>query len=140
MLDIIPKWFVILLLNFLVLLYVLNIILFRPLMKLFKERDNSTRGSIDAAREMDKKREEVIAEMNRELKEARSKAGEIFESMRKEGQNRQKEMLEEANRNAQDLIEKARAELKTEAQNARQKLHSDVEAFSDEIVRKLVKA
>ncbi len=139
MLDIIPKWFVILLLNFLVLLYVLNIILFRPLMKLFKERDNSTRGSIDAAKEMDKKREEVIAEMNRELKEARSKAAEIFENMRKEGLSNQKEMLEEANRNARDLIEKARAELKTEAQNARQKLHSDVEAFSDEIVRKLVK-
>jgi F-type H+-transporting ATPase subunit b len=139
-LDIIPKWFIILVLNFLVLIYILNVILYRPLMKIFKERDNSTKGSLEAAREMDKKREEGISEMNRELKEARRKAGEIFENMRKEGLNNQKEMLEGANGDAQNLIEKARVELKTEAENARRKLHADIDAFSDEIVKKLVKA
>jgi F-type H+-transporting ATPase subunit b len=139
MLDIVPKWFFILLLNFLVLLYVLNIILFRPLVKLFKERDNSTRGSLDAAKEMDRKKEEAISEMNRELKETRLKANEIFENMRKEGMSKQKETLEEAAKHSHDLIEKARAELKAEADRARQKMRSDVETFSDDIVRKLVK-
>lgn len=140
MLDIIPKWFIVLVINFLVLIYILNIILYRPLMKIFKERDNSTKGSLEAAREMDRKREEGISEMNRELKEARRKAGEIFENMRKEGMNKQKEILEGANGEAQSLIEKARGELKTEAENARKKLHADIDAFSDEIVKKLVKA
>ncbi len=140
MLDIVPVWFVVLLLNFLGLLYVLNIILFRPLLKLFKEREAATKGSIDEAKEMDRKKEEAISEMNRELKEARIKANEVFENMRKEGAGKQKEMLEEAGKQAQTLIEKARAELKAESDKAKQKLHSDVEAFSDEIVKKLVKA
>lgn len=134
------KWFFVLLLNFLVLIYVLNIILFKPLVKLFTDRENTIKGALDAAKEMSQKKEDSMAAMNRELKEAVGKSNEIFESSRKEGQQRQKEILEDAGKRAQDLIGKARAELKTDAENARQKLSADVEKFSEEIVRKLVGA
>jgi F-type H+-transporting ATPase subunit b len=134
------KWFFVLLLNFLVLIYVLNIILFKPLIKLFTDRENTIKGALDAAREMSQKKEDSMAAMSRELKEAVGKSNEIFESSRKEGQQRQKEILEDAGKQAQDLIGKARAELKTDAENARQKLRADVEKFSDEIVKKLVGA
>ena len=50
------KWFFVLLLNFLALLYVLNIILFKPLLKLFSHRENSIKDSLNAARDMDKKK------------------------------------------------------------------------------------
>ena len=50
MLDIELKWLLVLLVNFLVLVYILNILLFRPLLALFKERESSVRGSLDAAR------------------------------------------------------------------------------------------
>ncbi len=134
------KWFFVLLLNFLVLLYVLNIILFKPLVKLFTEREDSIKGSLDAAKEMNQRKEDAVAAMNRELKEAVSKSNEIFESSRKEGLQRQKEILEGASTQAHDFIVKAKAELKTDAENARQKLRADVEKFSDEIVKKLVGA
>ena len=140
MLEIIPKWFFLLLVNFLVLIYVLNLILFKPLLRLFKERDDSIRGSLDAAREMEKKKEDAVAAMNRELKEARSKANELFEGVRKEGLQQQKELLEGANKRAQESILTAKAELQSESGNARQKLRSDVEKFSEEIVKKLVGA
>lgn len=133
------KWFFVLLLNFLVLLYFLNIILFKPLIKLFKNREESIKGSLDTAKEMDKKKEDAVSLMNRELKEARKKASEIFENMRKDGLNRQREMLEEAGKQAHDFIASAKAELKTEAENARKRLRPDVEKFSEEIVKKLVK-
>ena len=76
--------------------------------------------------------------LQQELREARNKAKDIFESMRREGLNKQKEMLEEANQKARGLIEKAREELKSEVERARQKLRADVDKFSDEIVKKLV--
>ena len=133
-------WFFVLLLNFLVLLYVLNIILFKPLVKLFTEREDSIKGSLDAAKEMNQRKEDAVAAMNRELKEAVSKSNEIFETSRKEGLQRQKEILEGASTQAHGFIVKAKAELKTDAENARQKLRADVEKFSDEIVKKLVGA
>jgi F-type H+-transporting ATPase subunit b len=134
------KWFFVLLLNFLVLLYVLNIILFRPLLRLFTERENAIKGSLDAATELNKRKDDAVAAMNQELKAAIGKSNEIFETMRKEGQERQKENLEGANKQALDLIGKAKAELRTESDKARQKLRADVERFSDEIVKKLVGA
>lgn len=132
------KWFFVLVLNFLVLLYVLNIILFKPLLKLFAHRENSIKDSLNAARDMDKKKEDAISRMNRELQDARNRARDVFENLRKEGLNRQKDMLEGANRQASELIQNARTELKIEAEKTRQRLRSDVDKFSDEIVRKLI--
>lgn len=134
------RWFFVLLLNFLVLLYILNIILFKPLIKLFKDREESIKDSLNAAKEMDKKKEDAISVLNHELKEARRKASEVFENMRKEGLNRQKEILEDANKQGHDYIVNAKRELKAEAGNARQRLRSDIEKFSEEIVKKLVEA
>lgn len=133
-------WFFVLLLNFLGLLLALNFILFKPLIKLFTERENSIRGALEAAGEMNQRKEDALAAMSRELKEAVSKSNEIFEISRKEGLRSQKEILEGASKQAHDFIVKAKAELKTDAENARQKLRADVEKFSDEIVKKLVGA
>ena len=60
--------------NFLVLLFILNAILFKPLLKIIKEREDTVKGNLDSAKEMTGKREENIAGLNRELAESRSKA------------------------------------------------------------------
>ena len=128
------------LVNFLVLLFILNAILFKPLLKIVKEREDTAKGNLDAARDMTSKREEGIASLNRELAESRSKAKEIFESLKGEAVSKQKEVHSAAEAEATSILEKARAEIKAEAEKARQALRADVDKFSDEIVRKLVKA
>ncbi|HET6514575.1 MAG TPA: ATP synthase F0 subunit B [Thermodesulfovibrionales bacterium] len=133
-------WFFVLLVNFLALLYILNIILFKPLLTLFQKRDDSTRGALAAAKELSARKEEGLSQMNRELQAARTKSKELFEKIRNAALDRQKEVLDAANLQASDLIEKARQELKAEAEKARERLRGDVEKFSDEIVRKLVGA
>lgn len=140
MLDIHVKWLIVLIFNFLGLIYVLNILLFKPLLKVFKERDEAVKGSLDAAKDMNLKKEEGISRMHREIAEARSKAKEAFEAMRNEGVNMQKGHLSEAEEKASGMLQKAREELRAEVVKARQALKADVDKFSDEIVRKLVKA
>lgn len=140
MLDIHVKWLLVLAANFLILMYLLNIILYKPLIRIFDERKNSVKGSLDAVREMNVRKEEGIATMNREIAEARKKAKEIFEGLRNEGVASQKKILSEAEEKAAGMLQKAREELRSEAEKARKALGADVEKFSDEIVRKLVKA
>ncbi len=140
MLHIAPKWFAVLAVQFLFLIYILNKILFKPLLEIFEERDNSVKGSLDAAKEMDEKKEEGIATLNREISGARNRAREVFEAKRTEGLDRQKEGLSEAESSAGDMLQKAREELRGEVAKAREQLKADVDKFSDEIVRKLVKA
>ena len=140
MLDIHLKWMLVLAANFLGLIYVLNIILYKPLLKVFKEREDTVRTSLDAAKEMNARKDDGIAMMHQEIADARSGAKEVFETMRIEGLNRQKEILSESETKATDMLQAARQELRTEVEKARQALKADVEKFSDEIVRKLVKA
>lgn len=132
------NWFFVLLLNFLVLLYLLNIILFKPLLRLFTEREGTINNSLNAARDLEKKKDEALLQMNLELKDAHKKAREIFETMRVQGIERQRELLEAASSEASGLIHNARTDLKKEAGRVRQLLRADAEKFSDEIVRKLI--
>jgi F-type H+-transporting ATPase subunit b len=140
MLEIQPKWFLVLLVNFLALIYILNIILFKPLLKLFKEGEDIVKGSLDATREMNRRKEEDLEKMSREISEARNRAKENFEKLKEEGLSRQKELLSETETSAASMLEKAREELTAEAERARKALKGDIEKFSDDIVRKLIKA
>jgi F-type H+-transporting ATPase subunit b len=133
------KWFFVLLVNFIVLLFILNAILFKPLLQIFKQREDSVKGDLDAAKDMKEKSEEGIARLNRELAESRTKAKEIFEALKSEGLSKQREVLSATEAEAVATLEKARAEIKADAEKARQSLRADVDKFSDEIVRKLVK-
>jgi F-type H+-transporting ATPase subunit b len=140
MLDIHVNWLLILSANFIILMFVLNIILYKPLLKIFKEREASTKGFLDSAKDMDAGKEAGIEKMNKEIAEARKKAKGVFENMRNEGLNTQKHALSDAEAAAANMLQKAREELKAEVTRATQALRGDVEKFSDEIVRKLVKA
>ena len=132
--------FIALAINFLVLLFLLNVILFKPLLEMFKKRDDTVKGDLDAAKDMMNRREEGIASLNRELAESRAKAKETFESLKGEAVKQQKEVHAAAEAEATSVLEKARAEIQAEAEKARRALSADVDKFSDEIVRKLVKA
>ena len=140
MLDIDKFWLLVLTANFLGLMYILNILLFRPLLKVFQERENAVKGSIDAAKEMNSRKEEGIERMNKEISDARGKAKEVFESNRNAGLEVQKKLLSDAEATAAGMLQKAREELRSEGEKARKSLKADIEKFSDEIVRKLVNA
>ncbi len=131
--------FFVMLVNFLVLLFILNAILFKPVMQMFKEREDTIKGNLDSAKDLQEKSEEGIARLNRELAESRSKAKEIFEALRAEGVNRQREVLSATKASADASLEQAKQEIRSEAEKARRSLQVDVDKFSDEIVRKLVK-
>jgi len=125
--------------NFFALLIIMNFIFFKPLLKIFEERENTVKGSLNAAKEMNTRREETIAGLNRELAETRSKAKETFETLRAEGLQRQKEVLTSAEAEASAMLDKARSDILTEVERARKTLRTEIDKFSDEIVRKLVK-
>ncbi len=134
------RWFFVLLVNFLVLIFVLNRILFQPIAKIMRQREGATTGALDDAKSMINKKDEAIARMNAELLAARNMAKAAFDALKEQGQSLQKETLSKAEAQALAMIEQARKELRSEAEKARVALKADIEKFSEEIVRKLVKA
>jgi F-type H+-transporting ATPase subunit b len=139
MLEFHARDFFILVANFLILLAALNWLLFKPLAKIFKEREAATKGALEEAKALTAKKDNAITAMNAELMEARAKAKSSQNAIRDEGLASQKETLSKSESEAGQLIEKARKELQAEAEKARAALKADIETFSEEIVRKLVK-
>ncbi len=134
------QWFFVLLANFIVLFFILSAILFKPLAKVFKEREAAITGALSEAKSLNAKKEESISKMNAELLAAKNNAKQAFDSLKEEGIAKQKEMLSKTESEAVEMIEKARKELQSEAQKAKAALRADIEKFSEEIVSKLVKA
>ena len=133
------SWFFVLVVNFLVLLYVLNLILFKPLMRVFDERESTVTGALKAAGDMTAKKDAALSDMKQSLSEASKEARAAFEDLRTQGLDKQKALLAEAAGEAASVLEEARKSLAAEAGRERGQLKADVEKFSDEIVEKLVK-
>ncbi len=133
------KWFFAQLANFLLLLILLNIILFKPLLRIFKERDAGINGALDSARSMDKEKEDIMGQIDVKLTEGRIKAKTAFEELSKQGMEIQKQALTTAQNEAAGLNKSAKDELVSAMEKARVSLRSDVEAFSKQIVEKLVR-
>ena len=133
-------WFFVQLANFLILLFLLNAILFKPLMKLFKERDDNTKGALDSANAMDREKDVVLAQIDEKLSGGRTEARSIFENLSNEGLELQKSSVHSAQNESIEINKKARAELEAATDKARNALKSDIETFSKQIVEKLVGA
>jgi F-type H+-transporting ATPase subunit b len=134
------KWFFAQLANFLLLLILLNIILFKPLLRIFKERDTGINGALDSAKSMDKEKDDIMARIDAKLSEGRARAKTVFEELTRQGIDVQKQALTSAQNEAIEINKKAKDELESAVEKVRALLRTDVESFSKQIVEKLVKA
>ncbi len=138
MLDIQPIWFAVQLANFLILLFLLNRILFKPLLELFREREDRTKGAIDNAKGMNSERDGVLEEIEKKLSGARNRAREVFEGISSEGLEEQKKFVDEATGEAMKIAHQAREKLQAETKKAKETLRKEVESFSKTIVEKMI--
>jgi len=139
MLDV-NSWFFAQLANFIFLLIVLNFILYKPFLRLFKERDENTKGALEKAKALDSEKDGLLAQIDAKLAGARGEARTSFEALSKEGADMQRSAMEAAQNEAVEINRKAKAELEAATEKARASLKSDVETFAKQIVEKLVGA
>ena len=81
-----------------------------------------------------------MAQINAKLSDGRTRAKTTFEELSKQGMDIQKQALTAAQSEAAVLNKNAKDELGSAVEKARGSLRSDIEAFSRQIVEKLVKA
>lgn len=131
-------WFFAQLANFLLLIIILNIILFKPVLRIFKERESSTTGFLEDARAMDKEKDGLMAQIDSKLSDARNNARSIFERFSDEGKATQKQIVDSAQNESVAINKKARTDIEAATDKARASLKGDIESFSKKIVEKLI--
>jgi len=129
----VDRTLVIQLVIFLVALFLLNRLVFRPLLGVWDRREELTVGTLREAEDMTRKAESAIFEYNEKLAEARAQATETRNELRQQGQNESSKMLMTAREAAQAELEGARGTLEGEVVKIRTDLQGEIESLAAEI-------
>lgn len=124
--------------NFILLIFVLNALLLRPVLKHLKEREDKISTSHEEAKGNAAKAEAMLAQFDHELADARLKANQTYNALRQEGVAVQRARLADIKEKAQAELEKAQAEIVGEAGKAREALRTQMDKLPGEIASKLL--
>ncbi|MBU0647818.1 F0F1 ATP synthase subunit B [Patescibacteria group bacterium] len=97
-------------LNFVVLLTVLNYFLYQPILKLLREREAKVKKSLEDSRKIEEELLKVAKEREDKLTEAKIEATGIIKDAQHSGDTQKETIINTAKEEAQKIIDKARAQ------------------------------
>ena len=130
--------FILTILNFILLVFVLRAVLFKPMIKFLDERAKKIDESLKLAEENKKRAEDMKIEHDQIIKEARSKASEIVDSAMVNASKESREIISEARDKAQATIDSAKDEIIIEAERIKQDLRKEVASMSVSLAGKVL--
>ena len=124
--------------NFLILLFILNIVLFRPIRKILGQRKDEMTALKQRIEDFLKKFGRHEKDLKENMVEARKEGYQEKEGLKSAGLEQEKTMLQEATSSAEEKIAVAKEEIQQKAADARQSLETEVAAFSKELAEKIL--
>ena len=124
--------------NFLVLLFVLNLVLYKPIRNVLLERKAKIKGMQKGAK---KAAADLVAEENAYkdgLKQARSKGLEKKETFIDEASKEEKEIIDRINKKAQANFAQIKKQVADETEQVRKTLEGEVEVYAKAIGEKIL--
>jgi len=122
---------------FLFTVLIINVLLFKPVLKTLAERDSRTRGNEDEAEALSKKTEIKVHSYERRLTAARQRAAEERRRIVKEGADEERSRLDQARDVSVRQVEEAASQVAAERDAARADLSRQVQALAVEIASKV---
>lgn len=126
------------LLNFIVLLFALNIILFKPIRRIMEEREQNISSAFADAKTAQERVQALLEQYNASLAEAKQKAAAVYNGIYQEGLDMQRDMIAAERAKAGELLDKAKAEIASAAEAARADLRKEAERLAQEITVKML--
>ncbi len=124
--------------NFLLLLWILNRLLFRPFLKVVEEREERTRGARSQADDLTVKAGDLKGKHESGVSEATSQGGSYKEEQIRAGHSDSEKIVGEARIKNSDHIGSARRDLQASVDEARKELVQDSIKLSKEMTEKLL--
>lgn len=118
--------FIATILHFLLLTGILTLILYRPMKKFMADRQRSIESSLQEAAEAQKKADELKAEYEAKLAEARRETMRMVEEATKQAEATREQILAKAREEAHHIQETAREEIARQYQETWEKIKADV--------------
>jgi F-type H+-transporting ATPase subunit b len=126
-------------LNFLLLLYLLNRFLFKPLLARMDERSAKIEKGLEDAESAARDRELARAEREAAVSEARKEAAEMIARANKIAEDTRNQILSEARAEAEKVTARAREEIQAEKERAMAELRAEVADLALSAAAKLIR-
>ena len=124
--------------NFLLLVLILNWLLVKPVMKIIDERRNRVEGNEDEAERLMKEADESISEYEGKLAEARMTASKEKEKIRMEGIQLETDILKTARDETRKMIENMKVRIDEESKQASLDMKKEIDSLSLEISERIL--
>ena len=124
--------------NFLLIIWILNIILYKPIRKILIQRKEKISGleqNIDLLNKDAKDKDEAFAEG---IKEARANGLNEKEALLQAATDEEREIIEKINQKAQAELAEVREKIAKDAENVRASLQQEIDAFANAIGEKIL--
>jgi F-type H+-transporting ATPase subunit b len=125
-------------LNFLVLVYLLNIVLFRPIRKSLKDRQAHLKAFEADLQGLAAGQQGVLSQVEAKLTEARREGLSQREGLRQEGSQYEASLLEEVKREVEAEWTRVEAKIKADMAKAREALQAQVQDFAFALATKIL--
>ena len=126
------------LVSFLLLLWLVKRIAWKPLMNVLKEREKTINSDIDTASEAKKIALRDRAETEAQLREARNSANELLSKAQIEGKELQKTIIKTANEDAQRIRKQVEQEVELERTRMLQSMRTEISGLSIALAEKII--
>ena len=125
--------------NFFIAIFVLNILLIRPIREIIKKRNGVMDDMAEEAGSFEYQAAERLTNYEAELARARQDAGLTREEGRAAGTVEQQALVGEAQKSARDILAETRESLRAQAAKTLDELRNQVSDFSARLATKLLK-
>ncbi|XXJ18234.1 ATP synthase F0 subunit B [Desulfovibrio caledoniensis] len=125
-------------LNFIVMIFLLNLVLIRPIREIIKKRKGLMSDQLEKIEGFNSSAAKKVADYEAQLTQARKEAGEIRNAAKDEGVAQEQAMLAEAGKEASSLIKANRAEIQSEVKAAMEQLTKDVYDYAEKATGKIL--
>jgi F-type H+-transporting ATPase subunit b len=124
--------------NFLILLFILNIILYKPIRKILGQRGNEVISFQEMIEDFQNRSEKESKALEENMASARSQGFKEKETLKSAGLEEEKVMVQQAISSAEEKIGKAKGEIDQDTAQARRSLEEEVRVFSQELAEKIL--
>ncbi|HDM32620.1 MAG TPA: ATPase [Deltaproteobacteria bacterium] len=124
--------------NFLVLMFILDRILYRPILKILDERDKKIETGQEKAKELLEKSEYMLKDYKEKISDAKVEALEIKNSAIKEAEEEANRIINDGRKKAEQILEEIKADAERQVETARKELESEVGAIASSIVNQVL--
>lgn len=136
--DISPLEIGIHVLNVIILFVVLRLLLYKPVLKYMKKRENTFANKVD---ELDTREKELIREKeeyDKIMADADSKAAAVITKSNEVARDHAREVLDNAKEHARDLVLRAKKEIEAEKIQTRAELKAEITGMAVQIAEKVL--